>query len=242
MSRQPCFTTQAWSATSVIRLAIDDHPFLRELADGTLPESTFTGYLAQDAHYLIGYSRALSLCAAQATTPDDIAFWASSARDAIVVERSLHDVRVGGLPAVEPSPTCRAYLSFLLGTASEGSYPVLAAALLPCFWIYEDVGRRLKDTVELDGHPYADWISTYGDPGFAAATERVRVIVDRLAQQGGDELRRSMHTAFAVASRYEWMFWDSAWQAESWPGFAAAKGSAASTATTNEAMEADSHG
>ena len=242
MSQQQSFTAEAWSATSDIRVAIDDHPFLRELRDGTLAEGRFTTYLTQDAHYLIGYARALSLCAAQASTPADIAFWAANARDAIVVERSLHEVRVGGLSAVEPSPTCRAYLSFLLATAGEGSYPVLAAALLPCFWIYEDVGRRLKNSVELAGHPYADWIDTYGDPAFAAATEQVKVIVEGLAERAGDEVRQRMHAAFAAAARYEWMFWDAAWRGESWPVFNAANGSATSTATTNDAMDADSHG
>jgi thiaminase/transcriptional activator TenA len=236
------FTTQAWSATSDIRLAIDRHPFLRELADGTLTEATFTGYLVQDAHYLIGYAKALSLCAAQASRPEDIAFWAAGARDAIVVERSLHDVRVGGLPAVEPSPTCRAYLSFLLATAGEGSYPVLAAALLPCFWIYQDVGRRLGDSVQLAGHPYADWISTYDDPDFAAATAQVKAIVDELAERAGADLRERMHVAFATAARYEWMFWDAAWRGETWPVFPAANGNAISAATTKEAMDADSQG
>ncbi len=242
MTQPQSFTERAWTATSDIRAAIDAHPFLRELEDGTLAETTFTAYLTQDAHYLIGYAKALALCAAQALTPDDIAFWAAGARDAVVVERSLHEVRVGGLPAAEPSPTCRAYLSFLLATAGDGSYPVLAAALLPCFWIYEDVGRRLRDSVELAGHPYADWISTYGDPDFAAATEQVKAIVDRLADQAGDEVRLRMHAAFAAAARYEWMFWDAAWRGESWPVFSAANGSATSTATTNEAMDADSHG
>ncbi len=242
MTRQQSFTAEAWFATSDIRGAIDDHPFLRELKAGTLAPATFDGYLAQDAHYLIGYAKALSLCAAQASTPEHIAFWSSNARDAIVVERSLHEVRVGGLPAVEPSPSCRAYLSFLLATAGEGSYPVLAAALLPCFWIYEDVGRRLKDSVELTGHTYADWISTYGDPDFAATTEQVRIIVDGLAAQTADDVRARMQDAFATAARYEWMFWDAAWRGETWPVFPAAKGNATSAATTNEAMDADSQG
>jgi len=36
---------------------------------------------------------------------------------------------------------------------------------------------------DLTGHPYADWISTYGDPAFAASTEQAKQILDRTAAQ-----------------------------------------------------------
>ena len=194
MTRQQSFTAEAWFATTDIRGAIDGHPFLRELKAGTLAPATFAGYLAQDAHYLIGYAKALSLCAAQASTPEHIAFWASNARDAIVVERSLHEVRVGGLPAVEPSPTCRAYLSFLLATAGEGAYPVLAAALLPCFWIYQDVGRRLKDSVELTGTPTRIGSRPTRILISPPPPSRSRTIVDGLAERGVQiDVRARMH-------------------------------------------------
>ena len=236
------FTAVAWARAADVREAIDTHPFLRGLRDGTLPSATFLGYLAQDAHYLLGYARALAMCAAQATDTDDISFWGSAAHDAIEVERTLHEGRILDLDAVEPSPTGIAYVNFLLSTAVRGDYPVLAAALLPCFWIYEDVGRRLKDGVELSGHPYADWISTYGDPDFALASARVRQIVDTCAENSSPSVVSAMHNAFVTAARYEWMFWDAAWRSETWPVFGAANGRANSTATTNEAIEADSHG
>lgn len=235
------FSHMAWAATTQIRAAIDTHPFLKCLRDGSLPVSTFRDYLTQDAHYLLAYSRALAMCAAQATHTDEISFWASSARDAIIVERTLHEGRVLDLDAAPPSPTCTAYTSFLLSTAVRGSYPVLAAALLPCFWIYEDVGRRLKDSVDLPGHPYADWISTYGDPQFALAVERVKQIVDQLASTSAEAVRAEMHGAFLMAARYEWMFWDSAWRSETWPAFGPANGTATPAATTNEAIDADNH-
>jgi thiaminase/transcriptional activator TenA len=236
------FTELAWCATAGIRAAIDRHAFVTGLRDGTLPRATYVEYLTQDAHYLIGFARALSTCAAQATEIDDLSFWAFGAHDSIIVERSLHAGQVADLTAVEPSPTCLAYLSFLGATAGRGCYPVLAAALLPCFWIYEDAGRRLKGSVESAGHPYQEWIATYGDPAFATATARARDIVDRSAEQSSTAVRRAMHSAFTTASRYEWMFFDAAWRGETWPDFDAANGSASTTATTKEATEADSHG
>ncbi len=240
LTEQHKFTSGAWAAATDIRQAIDEHPFLLALQDGNLDRSVFGGYLAQDAHYLVGFARALSMCAAQAATADDIAFWASSAQEAILVERSLHARHVADLDAVEPSPTTAAYLAFLMRAAAAGCYPVLAAAVLPCFWIYHDVGRRFSAEVDLTGHPYADWISTYGEPDFAVATERVKLIVDTQADEGSADLRRRMLDAFLVAARYEWMFFEAAWRSDAEPAPALANGHARTTATTKDAMDADS--
>ena len=245
MTTGSCFTAVAWAAIADIVRAIDEHPFLQGLQAGTLERPVFVRYLAQDSRYLIGYARALASCAAQASDPDDISFWAQSANDAVVVERSLHASFVPQHDRSEPSPTCRAYLSFLFATAAQGSYSALVAALLPCFWIYEDVGRRLQKGTELAGHPYADWVGTYGDPTFAAATERVKSIVDRLAARESEEQRADMLVAFCTAARYEWMFFDAAWRDEAWPDFSRfppANGSATASATTNAVTDADSHG
>lgn len=212
------FTDEAWSAVEDVRKAIDGQPFLIALADGTLPRETFTYYLAQDAHYLASYARALAACAAQSPGTDELAFWAGSARRAIEVERVLHAGHVGDAAAYVRSPTCTAYTSYLLGLATAAPYPVLAAGVLPCFWVYQDVGTRLKDGVgDLSGHPYGDWIGTYGDPAFAEATEQARNLVDRAAADAGTATRQRMREAFTTATRYEWLFWDAAWRREGWP-------------------------
>ena len=212
------FTPEAWARIEPIRTAIDDLPFVVALGNGELSTERFSYYLAQDAHYLADYARVLAACAAQATEPDDVVLWSTSAQRAIVVERTLHAGRVADFAATARSPTCTAYTSYLFALAGAGSYPALVAGVLPCFWIYADVGNRLKAAAAgAVGHPYADWIATYGDPAFAAATELVRCLTDRLASDAGPGTRRAMHRAFHTAARYEWMFWDAAWRLETWP-------------------------
>jgi len=212
------FSTEAWQSIRTVRGAIDRLPFLRALADGSLPTEVFNYYLTQDAHYLASYGRVLAGAAAQTDQPDELVFWAQSAVNTVTVERQLHAAHVFDFSVVEPSPTCTAYTSYLFSLTSGGSYPALIAGILPCFWIYEDVGRRLKERVgDLAAHPYADWVGTYGDPDFARATERARAIVDQVAQKASAADRERMRAAFATASRYEWMFWDTAWRRETWP-------------------------
>lgn len=216
------FTDEWWEEIAPIRAAIDAHPFLRGLQEGTLERDLFVGYMAQDARYLDAYARALAAAAAQAPSPPETVFWATSARDAILVEQQLHASHVlRSLGAVETSPTTTAYTNHLLALAAGGSYPALIAGLLPCFWIYEDVGTRLKARIEergtLSDHPYGDWIAQYGDPAFAEATNQARELVNRAANAVGTADRHRMRHAFHTASRYEWMFWDAAYRAEAWP-------------------------
>jgi thiaminase/transcriptional activator TenA len=212
------FSQDAWEAIAPIRKAIGELPLLAGLEDGTLPHDSFVYYMAQDAHYLADYGRVLAAAASQTTDATELFFWARSACTVVTVERELHTARVADFAATPRSPTCTAYTSYLFSLAAAGCYPALAAGILPCFWIYEDVGGRLKESVgDLTGHPYADWISTYGDPEFATATEHAEQIVDRLAAQADPGTVERMHQAFATASRYEWMFWDAAWRQEAWP-------------------------
>ena len=60
------------------------------LAAGTLTEARFKHYITQDAHYLVGFGRALALAAAKAPNPDRLVQFAKCAEVAVIVERALH--------------------------------------------------------------------------------------------------------------------------------------------------------
>ncbi|AKT50376.1 thiaminase II [Arsenicicoccus sp. oral taxon 190] len=212
------FTADAWTHTADVRSAIDELPFVQGLADGTLERERFAYYMAQDALYLADYGRVLAALASQATDPDEMLFWAESARTTVVVERELHGTHVADLAAARRSPTCLAYTSYLASLTTQGSYAVAAAGVLPCFWIYQDVGDHLlRQAGALDGHAYGDWIGMYSDAEFAASVSRAKAIVDRCAAGADGDVVARMHEAYATAARYEWMFWDAAWRQETWP-------------------------
>jgi thiaminase/transcriptional activator TenA len=84
------FSEAAWARNVGAYEKIRSMPFNAELAAGTLPQERFRHYIVQDAHYLVGFGRALSLAAAKAPDPDGIVQFAAAAQEAIVVERALH--------------------------------------------------------------------------------------------------------------------------------------------------------
>ncbi len=212
------FTDELWEEIAPIKKAIGQGQFVRGLGDGSLSQDKFNYYMVQDALYLAAYAKVLAGLATFAHDPDDLVFWAEASANSIKVERELHASHVDVMAAATPSPTCRAYSDFLAAQLASGEYGIVAAAVLPCFWIYQVVGTELLDTAgDLEKHPYGDWIGMYANPVFAEETKIVRGIVDRAAEGVLELQRQRMRDAFVQASRYEWMFWDAAWRMETWP-------------------------
>lgn len=200
-----------WADATGLRAQIDDLPFVRALADGSLAEGLFRFYLEQDALYLREYARALARAAELAPTRAEQTFWAGGAHDALVTELDLHTSWLGGEPHDVPaSPTTRAYLDHLRAAGTD--YPTLVAAVLPCYWIYQDVGERLAARNH-EAHPYRAWLATYADEAFADATREAVAILERVAGDATAEQRHRMTAAFARACRHEVAFFD---QAHAW--------------------------
>lgn len=216
------FSAELWDrGAAKVYNEIVRHPFITGLTDGTLSHDAFRYFIVQDSHYLRAYSRALTLVAARATDEDAVSMFARHAAEAIEVERELHAgllAQLGLTPAdvdaAGSGPTTTAYMSYLTAVCTTGTYAEAVAAVLPCYWIYRDVGRELLTRSSPDP-VYREWIATYGSPEFDAVVESVLAVTDRLEM--GVAERERCHQHFATTSRYEWMFWDAAYQQLDWP-------------------------
>ena len=217
------FTNELWRSITSIYNEILAHRFLRGLTDGTLTEERFRFYVLQDALYLREYARALSLAGVRSPDEGALVMFNEHSAGAITVERSLHEGFLKDLgvareeaEATEASPTTLAYTSFLLRTAALGDYPEVVGAVLPCYWIYREVGKALLER----GSPnprYHKWIDTYGGEDFGVLVEAVLDLTDRVCEDLNPSQKARVGEAFVVTSRYEWMFWDAAWRLEGWP-------------------------
>ena len=147
--------------------------------------------MVQDALYLREFARALSLAAARAPEDDWIVMFNEHAAGALQVERSLHErffkefgLSPGEVAATPLAPTNLAYTSYLLAVAYGAPFHEALAALLPCYWIYWEVGKRL----ERAGSPdplYARWIATYASDEFGDVVRAVLAATDAIAAAAG---------------------------------------------------------
>jgi thiaminase/transcriptional activator TenA len=145
------------------------------------------------------------------------------AAGALKVERALHEsffkefgLSRKAVASTPLAPTNLAYTSYLLAVAYAAPFHEVIAALLPCYWIYWEVGKEL----ERGGSPdplYARWIGTYASAEFGTIVRAVLAATDATAERLQQDERSAMRRHFLVTSRYEWMFWEMGYRRESWP-------------------------
>ena len=215
----PSFSEQLRSEAEPIWRQIFQHPFLKEIKDGTLPEETFRYYLIQDYLYLEGFGRTVALALAKAPTSqtfEDLAH-----RVMTPVERPLHNqlFAAAGLTQRDAdnavrSPANTAYVDHMLQTASLHGLGPTAAALLPCPWTY----HLLKEEVGQSEHPiYGQWTRFYVEGLLEGSVKAWRGFVDQIAEDASPIEKDAMRQAFLTSSRYEYMFWDAAHTLQQWP-------------------------
>lgn len=205
------WTEALWAAGAPLAGAIEASGFVAALVDGSLPEGQFSFYLAQDAHYLQRYSRALATLAEISEAPAAREFWSDSSRHCVDTELELHRAWLAARPdaaEVAVSPVTSAYTDFLLARALGDPTAVGAAAALPCFWLYAQVGASLPEVP--DEHPYAGWLLTYRDPTFVEGVRGALGVVERELEAADPAVRAEAARAFLLACRHELEFFEQA--------------------------------
>lgn len=203
------WSEKVWGDARPLIDKIKQQPFLQELAAGTLPEDVFRFYISQDEKYLDVYTRTLAHIASRLPDNADVATFLSFGLDGIAAEKELH-ASFNPDATIVMSAACKFYTSFLRSHSSS-DIAVEAAAVLPCFWVYLEVGKYILSIARLDGNPYRAWVEAYSDPAFDISTAKAIDVCDRLAAATTDAVRAQMTQAFLDATRLEHIFWLSAY-------------------------------
>src|ERR1700723_4192622 len=203
------------------------HPFLGELARGTLPLDRFRFFIEQDLLYLRAFAKCMAMGATKSAADADLEFFTRQLDGIIRLEipsnRRLLD-RVIGLGAEDRggaramAPANVAYTSFLLATAAAGGPLEITAAILPCSWSYIEIAAGLKD--EIAAHPvYSDWVPVYLQDDEADLVRNMRETFADMTRDGAvsDDKREQLAEIFMMSSRLEGMFWQMAYTLDQWP-------------------------
>ncbi|MCL4289996.1 MAG: thiaminase II [Thermoleophilia bacterium] len=223
MTANTSLTRELWASISGIYERILEHPFLTGLLDGTLPEESFRFYIVQDTLYLREYARVHSIAAARAASSAHMLCFNRIASDLVHAEQTIHAdfFREWGLApeeieATPLAPTNVAYTTYMLSVAHGGTFAESVGAVLPCAWIYLEVGKELSRA----GSPrplYQRWLDMYGGEEYESLVGTVLDVADELEPGLGPRERARVAEHFVVCSRYEWMFWDMGLRREAWP-------------------------
>ena len=202
--------------------AIFSHPFIEELGTGTLSRERFLFFVRQDYLYLQDFARVLCLGGAKADSLDTLHMFAEHAATVVQVERNLHTswskklgITAQVLDQAERAPVTQAYTRHLLAVAHSGTLAEIVAAVLPCYWIYWEVGKKLNVSPPADPL-YSELSQAYSGVGFGAHVQQQLDLIDRLAQDSFEGEQKQWEEHFVQSCRYEYLFWEQAYRTERW--------------------------
>ncbi len=194
------------------------HPFVRQLADGTLPENCFRHYLEQDYLFLKHYARAFALAIYKSNSLEQMRASLPALKGLIEHEISLHITYCHGyglsehdLNQVSEDVATVAYTRYVLDCGHQGNLVDLFVALAPCGLGYAEIGRLLAQSNEtiLEGNRYRSWIEMYSGETFQSGSSTLRVFIDDLLSEIPDDSSRweTLTQIFNTATRMEIAFW-----------------------------------
>ena len=216
------FTQEIRQEADAIWEASFNHPFVKGIGDGSLDLEKFKYYVMQDSYYLHNFARCQAYAGAKAFDLATTASLADHAKGTYEAELALHrnfSKRLGvteeNLANFEPAPTAYAYTSHMFRSVLNGSLGDVISALLPCYWLYYEVGEKLQ-AYQPEEKIYQEWIATYGGDWFRGLVEEQIDRLDELADAATDAEKARWKSNFMISSRYEAAFWDMAWTLEKW--------------------------
>lgn len=201
-----------------------NHPFVQGMGDGTLEKEKFRFYMIQDYLYLIDYAKLFAIGAVKATDVQTMGKFAALLDSTLNEEMSLHreyakkfEISEKELEKAQPSPTTLAYTHYMLHVGQSGTLAELVAALLPCMWSYWEIGKELSEKPGAENEFYREWIEMYSSEEFGELATWCINLFDSLTEDKSDAELEKLEGIFLNTTRFEYMFWDMAYNEAMWP-------------------------
>lgn len=217
------FTDELRQKADPIWKASFDHPFVQGLGDSTLPLDRFRYYVLQDAYYLSHFAKMQALAAAKADLLEVTNRMAKHVQGTYEAELNLHRTFMKQLnisekdqQSFEPAPTAYAYTSHMYRASQFGQLGDVIAAILPCYWLYAEIGEQLKDKTPKEP-VYQTWIQAYHSDWFMTLVKEQIDRLDQLAETASETEKERWTDLFLKSSQYEYLFWEMAYTLEKWP-------------------------
>jgi len=201
-----------------------NHPFVKGLADGTLDIDLFRFYMIQDTLYIVEYARTIALAATLITDVEEVINMLETAKETFKIETMLKteyfdklNITMKEAMQADLTPTTKAYVDHLMRYTRHGNLAEAMAAILPCGWIYVEIGRVFTEGKKIeDNHPYKSWLKTYAVPELRDMVNWWFDILDRAVEGMPAHMTDHVKDIFMKSCRFEWMFWEMAWKKENW--------------------------
>lgn len=199
------------------------HPFIWGLANGDLPLKKFRFYLLQDYLYLFDYAKVFAHTLTKTDNKEIMSLCSFSINNILNGEMKIHKgymSRMGiskeDVEKVKASLTNLSYTSYMLNVAEHGDETTGLAAILSCAISYEFIGKWIAKNYpnSINHEFYGEWIRGYSGEEYANANRRLEKLMNKLCENLSENQIQKLIDIFVICSKYEYKFWDMAWNME----------------------------
>ncbi|WP_135661807.1 TenA family protein [Halorhabdus rudnickae] len=198
-----------------------EHPFVKELAGGTIDDGVFRRYLLQDYAFLDALVGAFGYAVGDAAGMDArsqlVDFLAVLTDDEDgYFERSFEALEVSESVYAHPEPTdtTRAFEDLLGRAAREGGYAETLAVLVPAEWVYLSWAEAHVDA-EPGAFYLREWIDLHANDGFRSFVGWLREELDREGAAASPRRQARLDRSFRRTVELEVDFFETAYRDDS---------------------------
>lgn len=219
------FTEELRTRSNETFEGIFNHPFIKGIAEGSVPKEALIHYVKADYEYLSAFNRIYGLAIAKCDLREEMVFFQEQIGFVLNSEIHPHEnfcqvagVNYDDLQGNPLPPTADHYVAHMTKTAQVGSMGETLAALLPCPWTYLEIGVSIMEKYQPKAdHPFYDWITFYADGEIGAVTAEMRRKLDEWAKTASETEKEKAAIAFMKSCQLEYKFWEMAYTQEEWP-------------------------
>lgn len=198
-----------------------NHPFVVEMANGTLDIEKYRYYLIQDTLYLKEFGRVYAYALYHSKTLKMMRYFyemLSIVQKNEAYSRIVHLKELGeDIEDIEnqlPAKENAYYTDYLLDIAHTGDVVEVLAASLPCMVGYLFIAKHYvkKDPTVLNHHFYGCWFNDYSNENYTYYCKRWADLFNSLTQEMNKTQKEHLQTIFRECSKHELYFWNMVYQ------------------------------
>lgn len=193
------------------------HPFVTQMADGTLPPEKFRYYMLQDYLYLRDYVKIFAAIIQKADDFEQIRFLSGELANTIDETFRTHRPYMERLGITEeeirrahPHIDNSAYSHYMLCEAQMGDVLTGLVTLLNCSWSYAYIAEEMvkRYPQALRGERYGAWFAGYVSEEYRRTNQALIDRIDALAASAGEERIERLCEIFETCCLFDLRFWD----------------------------------
>ena len=198
-----------------------NHPFLKEMGQGTLDREKFKSYLIQDYLYLKEYAKVYSMALIKSENIKQMKFCQESINGILEYESANHiwylknfGENIEELEKYKIKEANENYTSYMKSISLSGNLKEIMVSALPSAWSYYYIGKKLKEIYKdnMEGNFFESWIECYSSEEYAFVAKKNIDFVNELCKNIDEIEKEKLKEIFIKASIHEMRFWDMAYE------------------------------